>query len=89
MREMSGVEEPVTSYARSKGFLARKCQWIGRRGAPDKLFSKKGRGVFWIEFKRPGKDLEPHQEREIKRMREAGMTVHVIDNAEDGYALFD
>ena len=33
----------------------------------------------WVEVKAPGEDLEPHQEREINRMRAMGELVLVID----------
>lgn len=89
LREVSGVEKPVIAYAQSRGFLYRKVGWIGRVGAPDRLFSRADTGPFFVEFKRPGKKPLPHQEREIDRMRAAGITVHVIDNVEAGRALFD
>ncbi|PZR89783.1 MAG: hypothetical protein DI537_20480 [Stutzerimonas stutzeri] len=89
VREVSGVEKPVIAYAEKQGFLYRKLGWIGRRGAPDRLFSRSDTGPFLVEFKRPGKTPDKLQEREIARLRKAGMTVHVIDNAEAGFALFD
>lgn len=89
MREKEGVEGPVTNYAISRGFIARKLKWIGRKGAPDRFFSSARTGPFLVEFKAPGKPLELIQEREIARLRKAGMTVYVIDNADDGRALFE
>lgn len=86
--EIAGVENPVKNYAKKQGYLVRKLKWIGRIGAPDDFFSKKGKGVFLIEFKAPGKDLRPTQKREIQRLRDAGVTVHVIDNVAAGHALF-
>ncbi len=89
MRESEGVEKPVTRYAIQKGFIARKLKWQGRVGAPDHFYSSQRTGPFLIEFKAPGKPLDLHQDREITRLRNAGMTVHVIDNTQAGYALFD
>lgn len=89
LRESTGVEIPVTEYAKSRGFIARKLKWVGRTAAPDKLFSSPRTGPFLVEFKRPGEEPEIHQAREIKRLRDAGFKVYVIDNAEDGRALFD
>ncbi len=89
LRESSGVEEPVIEYAQAQGFIYRKLAWIGRTGAPDRLFSRADRGPFLVEFKRPGKGPDAKQTREIKRLRKAGITVHVIDNVEAGCALFD
>lgn len=86
--EISGVEEPVIDFAASRGwFYCRKVQWIGRRGAPDRLFIKEGRHV-WVEFKRPGKEPDAQQRREHARMRRHGAEVHVIDSVEAGRALF-
>lgn len=84
----ANVEEKAIKRAKEQGFLYRKVAWIGRRGAPDRLFSRADTGPFLVELKAPGKTLAPHQAREIKRLREAGMTVHVIDNIDDAYELF-
>lgn len=89
LREISGIEKPVIAHAVSRGFFYRKVTWVGRIGAPDRLFSRADTGPFFVEFKRPGKTPLPHQDREIGRMRKAGITVHVIDNYEAGCALFD
>jgi hypothetical protein len=82
----STVEKSVVGVAENDGWLSRKCQWIGRRGAPDRLFAKNGRFLF-IEFKDRGEEPDIHQEREIKRMREAGIEVHVVDNIRDGLKI--
>lgn len=82
------IQDDVIGYARSKRWLHRKLKWVGRRSAPDDLFAKDGR-VMLVEFKKTGKPLRIDQKREHKRLVAAGIEVHVIDNAEDGYALFD
>ena len=83
------IEEPVCAYAKKRGWLLRKASWIGRVGGPDRWFAKPGYGQLWVEFKAPGKAPEGAQAREIRRMREAGVVVHVIDNVAAGKALFD
>lgn len=83
------IEHKADKRAHELGFLLRKLKWIGRRGAPDKLYSRKDTGPFFVEYKRPGESLAPHQEREIGRLRDAGMTVHVVDNLADAVALFE
>ncbi len=88
LREIAGVEKPVIAFAQSQGFFYRKVAWIGRHGAPDRLFSRSDTGPFFVEFKRPGAEPKIHQDREIARMRAAGITVHVIDSFEAGCALF-
>lgn len=88
MRLMSEIliEMSVVGRAELEGWLVRKCSWIGRRGAPDRLFAKGGRMLF-VEFKALGKTLEPHQQREIARMTAAGIEVHVVDSIIDGLAI--
>lgn len=88
MAEIPHVQTPVTNYARSLGWRARRMQYIGRHACPDSWFFKNGR-VIIIEFKEIGEEPKIHQEREIRRLRESGMEVHVIDNVEDGRALFN
>ena len=82
------VEIPVCDHAENRGWLCRKLQWTGRRGGPDRLFAKAGRVVL-VEFKRPKAGPRAQQEREIERLRKAGVEVHVIDSVEKGCALFD
>lgn len=84
----SVIENTVCAHAEMNGWLVRKLSWLGRRGAPDRLFMRNGMAVF-VEFKATGETPDPIQVREIARMRKAGMTVHVIDDIEVGCALFD
>lgn len=86
MRE-SVVEEEVRKYAEARGWFCRKLMFIGRRNCPDRMFAKDGRCVF-VEFKKPGEKPRPGQDREIKRMRRAGLDVHVVDDVTVGCALF-
>lgn len=82
------IEHKADRAAKEAGFLVRKTKWIGRRGAPDKFYSRADTGPFFVEYKKPGEDLDPLQVREIKRLRAAGVTVHVIDNLEYALELF-
>lgn len=84
----SVIENTVCEHAARNGWLVRKLSWIGRRGAPDRLFMKGGLAIF-VEFKATGEKPDPLQVREIERIRKAGMEVHVIDDIEVGCALFD
>lgn len=88
MAEIAHVQDPVTQYAREHGWKARRMQYIGRHGCPDSWFFKNGR-VIVVEFKDYGEEPKLHQAREIKRLRDAGLEVHVIDTYEAGCALFD
>lgn len=79
----SYIERKVVEYSKKLGWFVRKLQWVGRHGAPDRLFIKDGRVVF-IEFKAKGKKPTENQKREIERLREQGMEVYVIDDIEEG-----
>lgn len=86
MRE-STIEHAVVEHAKLHGWHYRKLKWIGRRGAPDKFFIKNGVIIF-VEFKAPGKRPRGIQAKEIKRLRDHGATVLVIDNIEAGCEAF-
>ena len=80
------VEDAVTEWAENSGWLSRKMSYVGRRGCRDRDFYGFGH-VVMIEFKRPDGTLSGNQKRERRRMEAAGLTVHVIERAEDGIAL--
>jgi len=82
MRE-SKIEEAVCKYAEDLGWRVRKYVTPGHKGAPDRIFMRKG-VVFWIEFKGPHGGLSALQEREIQRIKEDGFKVFVIDNIDEG-----
>lgn len=76
MRERE-VEAYLARRVKALGGEVRKVQWVGRRGAPDRLVLLKRHGVHcYVELKRPkGGLLEAHQVREHERMRQAGCVV--------------
>ena len=94
-------ERDIESYlrirAKAMGGEVRKVEWVGRRGAPDRVLMVKARPLsnsldcawckpvghtVWVELKAPGEKPEPHQLREHIRMRETGQDVRVIDSFE-------
>lgn len=77
------IETQVCHDAEKAGWIVRKVKWIGRISCMDRLFLKAGRIVL-VEFKAPGEDPEPMQRREIKRFRDAGAEVHVVDSVKQG-----
>lgn len=83
MRE-SVIEKHLVKRVKELGGEVRKVQWIGRRGAPDRLVMLPSTFVsnFWVELKAPGKKAEAHQSREHNRMRRLGERVEVIDSIE-------
>lgn len=80
------LELDIVKEAEDDGWLVRKLQYVGRRGAPDRMFVKRGRIVF-IEFKRKGEQPDGLQRREHDRLRGQGIQVHVIDNHDDARKL--
>lgn len=82
------VESPVVTRADKAGYYVRKVQWVGVKGAPDRLFARADRGEVYIEFKAPdGKPPTTRQKNEHKEMREAGIEVHVCDSIEDALKI--
>lgn len=80
MRE-SQIEAYLVKQVKQLGGEVRKIQFIGRRGAPDRLVMLPfADHAFWVELKATGKVAEPHQLREHKRMRRMGQRVVVIDS---------
>ena len=89
MRERD-IERHLVKRVKEMGGEVRKVQWIGRRGAPDRLvmlphfpgaYVSSG-GTIWVELKAPGVKPEAHQLREHERMRAMGQRVVVIDSLE-------
>ena len=80
MRE-SYIESALAEAVKAAGGVCRKVQWIGRRGAPDRVVMLRGKTI-WVELKAPGQKAKPHQQREHARMRSLGQTVVIIDQIE-------
>lgn len=87
MRE-SVIEKYLVKQVKALGGEVRKVQWVGHRGAPDRIVMLPdpgpGEGTFnnawWVELKATGVAPEAHQLREHKRMRKMGQRVVVIDS---------
>jgi hypothetical protein len=60
----------------------RKLSYVGRRGAPDRMVVLPGRLVL-VELKATDKTPDPHQAREIERLRNLGVPVVVISSFDD------
>ncbi len=86
------IEAYLVKQVKATGGIVRKVQWIGCRGAPDRLVMmprcRRGENSMWpeatifVELKAPGEGLEPHQEDEHDLLRAAGASVTVIDSFE-------
>lgn len=88
MAENRDVREPVIEHAKRFGILARRLVMLNRRGYPDTTFMKNGI-VILMEFKDVDGGLSLLQEREIAKLRKAGVTVYVVDSVEDGIAILN
>ena len=94
----SSIESYLVQRVKALGGEVRKVQWIGRKGAPDRLVMLPERNpvlgnafnnTYWVELKAEGlAALFPHtpherqQHREHERMRSMGQRVVVIDSFE-------
>ena len=83
------IELYLCDAVKALGGEVRKVQWVGRRGAPDRLvmlpreaYVDGAHCCLWVELKAPGEKAKPHQAREHERMRKMGQHVEVIDSFE-------
>ena len=82
------VQDKVVTRARRNGVIAHKFSSEARRNVPDYLFFFEGR-TYFIEFKATGQKPRAGQMKEIKKFREAGFIVDVVDDVIDGNRLID
>lgn len=85
----SAIEKHLLKRVKELGGECRKVQWIGRKGAPDRLvmlppeaYVDNAHSCIWVELKAPGEKAKPHQVREHERMRRMGQRVAVLDSIE-------
>lgn len=88
-RRESYIEQQVCKYAKKLGWRHRKMQFIGRRGCPDQWFMREDGQLVIIEFKDPNGKLSIAQKKEVNWLLCNGFNIHVIDNIEEGKAVFD
>jgi len=74
------IEAQAVKEAQRNGWYVRKFKSTVR-GVPDRMFAKGSRVVF-IEFKQRTGELGKLQEREIVKMRAAGLEVYVCRSVE-------
>ena len=77
------IEQAVVDWATQNGWLVRKLQWVGRTGAPDRIFIGFGRVVF-MEFKRTGNKITGQQKKEFERICEVYAFTFLIDDVDEG-----
>lgn len=77
------VEDYFIAQVEAHGGLTRKAKWLCRRGCPDRFWAFGGIGRNGLaEIKPQGVPLEPHQARETKKLKAAGVVVYVLDSFE-------
>lgn len=72
------IEAYLKRMVAQAGGMAVKQDWVGVRGAPDRLVILPGR-MFFVELKAPGQKPEPHQARLHEKLRALGVKVYVVD----------
>lgn len=86
----SRLQAKLLAYLRKSGMVGYKIEATSVVGFPDLFIAGAGHVELW-EVKHPGKTgrLRPGQERRIAELRDAGVTVRVIDDYQTGRALID
>lgn len=82
------VEKKLVNGVKKLGGLVRKAQWIGRRGAPDRLILYCGK-VFFVELKSPTGKLSPHQLKEQELFLAQGIPIYTLKNTEEVKEFLD
>lgn len=82
------IETYFKEQVEAHGGITRKAKWLCRRGCPDQFWAfpngphraLPANGL--AEIKAPGQPLQTHQDREIKKLKAAGVIVYTIDSFE-------
>lgn len=81
-------ENRFVRYANSLGHLCLKLRIDGIDGFPDRTILTV-RGVFFLEFKRPGGVLRPQQRKWKKILTGLGFTFGIVESYEDAVAALE
>lgn len=82
------IEKKVNTHARETGWLQYKWVSPGQRGIPDRLYFMRG-CCLCIEFKSLGNKATALQDKEMRKLRKAGIPCYVIDNVTEGKDVLD
>jgi len=82
MRELErDVEREFCRVIQLLGGEQRKLEWVGRRGAPDRIVLLEGGVVAFAELKRPkGGRVSPLQQRELDMLNRLGFVAEVVQD---------
>lgn len=87
MRE-SRIEKSVTDHAKKNDWLSYKFKSANNRGVPDRIFLKQG-VIHFVEFKATGEKPTKLQRFIHALFKQAGFPVLVIDDIDQGKAIFN
>lgn len=76
------IQRDIMRYLQLRGYHVIKFSDRFRAGIPDLYAVRDGRG-YWLEVKAADGRVSKIQEYEIKQLREAGATAHVVRSIED------
>jgi len=82
------IEKRCCELAEKRGWYYRKFVSPGRRGAFDRIFIRKG-VVLFVEFKQPGKTLDPLQDVEFWQLKTHDARTYVCDNLKSFVSILD
>lgn len=76
------IEDHLKDRVKRTGGKIRKVRWLCRSGGPDRLIWWPGPRSAFVEVKAPGEtvDWRSPQGREIRRLREDGWRVYVVNS---------
>lgn len=82
------LEAKMVKIAKDLDILNYKFVSPSNRGVPDRIFICRC-GIFFIEFKSDKGKLTVQQEHTIDKFRNKRVTVHVVNNIEDGMKILE
>jgi len=89
IKEKEDIELPFCKYAKRNGCNALKLIYLRKKGFPDRTVICPGGKVFFIEFKRPGKPLEPLQKIAQSLLLSFGFEYYVCDQPGQAEKILD
>jgi len=81
------VEAALVKRVKELGGIAYKWTSPGRTGVPDRIVMLPGKGIVFVELKRPGGQATVRQLREHETIRGFGFEVRIIDSLEEARAF--
>ena len=85
----ANIENAFVKYAKKKGCNPVKLVFLAGRGWPDRTVLCPGGRIFFIEFKRKGKTLEPKQILVRKMLEGLGFEYHMCDEIGQAEQILD